>query len=47
MTNPAKGSDSAAADAARHFRQTLGHYPTGVAIITAAWPFAKTVFPML
>jgi flavin reductase (DIM6/NTAB) family NADH-FMN oxidoreductase RutF/DNA-binding IclR family transcriptional regulator len=35
MTNPAKGSDSAAADAARHFRQTLGHYPTGVAIITA------------
>lgn len=35
MTNTANTADSAAADAARHFRQTLGNYPTGVAIITA------------
>ena len=35
MTNAANTTDSAAADAARHFRQTLGNYPTGVAIITA------------
>lgn len=34
MTNTGSGTD-AAADAARHFRQTLGNYPTGVAIITA------------
>lgn len=34
MTNTDKGSE-ATADAARHFRQTLGNYPTGVAVISA------------
>lgn len=32
----ASGGPAAPADAARHFRQVLGNYPTGVAIITAS-----------
>ncbi|GAB3200896.1 hypothetical protein GCM10027062_21630 [Nocardioides hungaricus] len=41
---PARGSDAAAAqfDAAR-FRQVLGHYPTGVTVVTALHPDGEPV----